>query len=194
MGYTQFTKDKLKPYLRRGKMIVDLGSQNDYADKFPAPYISDWYKAATMGYWCIDLNGENGARRHDLGELQPGYVSNCDIVVDAGTSEHVGRNGEFDWTAIYNCWCNKFNLATTDGIIYSENPQTGSWPLHGFNYYTTAFYYQLADHSSLSIIDIGVHAACGNKKDGWNVWCLMAKFGNRFPDLQQFKTFDLRTS
>lgn len=198
MGYTDFTISKIMPLLKATSQVVDLGAQNNYSHNagFPAPYMSDWYEDRSVLYECIDLNGENNAIVKDLGE--PGIMSEFKwpfgLVVDAGTSEHVGRNGEFSWQAIYNCWRNKFDLCNDHGLIYSENPLTGNWPLHGFNYYTTEFYYQLAEHSGLSIIDIGLHPACHNTRNGWNVWCILRKTGPQFVSQAVFETFNLRTS
>jgi len=195
MGYTDFTINNVQQLLRGVDMVVDLGAQNNYSYKspVPAPYMREWYEAKNICYISIDLNGEDGARQDDLGVVQ-GYKGVADLLIDAGTSEHVGYNGAFSWEAIYNCWVNKFALMKDGARIYSENPQTASWPLHGFNYYTTEFYYQLAEHADLGIIDIGVHAACHNTRNGWNVWCSMRKYGTAFPDLDTFKTFDLRQS
>jgi len=193
MGYTQYTKHKLDTWISPGKSIIDLGSQNDYSGPVPAPYISEWYAKKRMAYACIDLNGENGALTHDLAIIQD-YKPEFDLVVDAGTSEHVGVNGEFSWEGLYNCWLNKFNLCKQGGYIHSENPQTASWPLHGFNYYTAEFYYQLAAACDMAIMMIELYPAMNNTRNGWNVCCTLWKQGPKFLDLDTFKTFDLRQS
>lgn len=196
MGYTDFTRNKISSFVHSFDFVVDLGAQNNYCagEPVPAPYISEWYEHKKQCcYACIDLNGENSAIQDDLGIYQQ-YQSKADLIVDAGTSEHVGHNGEFSWQAIYNCWRNKFDLCKVDGLIYSENPLTGNWPLHGFNYYTTEFYYQLSENSNLAIVDIGLHPACHNTRNGWNVWCILRKTGDHFPEQATFERFNLRTS
>lgn len=198
MGYTSFTKSKIEPFLKGVDYIIDLGAQNDYSYSFlPAPYISQWYKEKGI-YWysCIDLNGENFADPLDLSVVFQidQYKSKFDLVVDAGTSEHVGNDGVFGWEAIYNCWLNKHNLLKNGGIMYNENPLTGNWPGHGFNYYTPNFYYQLFSATDYQAIDLGQHPAMGNNTDGWNVYCIMKKHSEKFPSLEEFMKMDIRKS
>jgi hypothetical protein len=114
--------------------------------------------------------------------------------VDAGTSEHVGTNGKHDIKAIYNCWKNKHNLVKVGGFIVSENPKTGNWPGHGFNYYTTDFYKLLAGFGDYSLIDLGEHPAMGNTTDGWNVYCVMQKTKEEFISLEKFKKCGILTN
>jgi hypothetical protein len=201
MGYTSFTKEKIQAMLDMYdvKSIIDLGAQNDYGQpSLPAPYISEWYKEKKIKYESIDLSGENNCLKFDLSipiifywEME---LHKYKLVVDAGTSEHIGRDGKFCWEAIYNCWKNKFDLLEIGGIMYSENPKYGNWPGHGFNYYTFQFYLDLSKISGLSIIGFGEHAAMGNVTDGWNIWCTMIKMDEDFPSLEQFRQLDLRQS
>lgn len=197
MGYTSFTVDKLKAILSTNKIktVIDLGAQNMYNQpKLPAPYAKDWYEEQGYKYTAIDLCGENGSLPLDLAYPIKEKISKCDLLVDAGTSEHVGINGAFAWEAIYNCWLNKHNLLKTGGIMVNENPETGSWPGHGFQWYTKAFYDELVTISGYEILETGRHAAMGNITDGWNTFCTMKKTGNKFATLQEFKTLDLLRS
>jgi hypothetical protein len=204
LGYTGFTKGLIQSLIDTQdiKTVIDLGAQNNYDQpNLPAPYISEWYKEKGISYECIDLNGENGAIVWNLGEqinlstyVEVAGRGVVDLVVDAGTSEHVGKDNAFDWEAIYNCWLNKFNLCKEGGYIVSENPLTGNWPGHGFNYYTAKFYVQLQDASDLIALEAGTHPAMWNTTDGWNVYCVMKKTGGKFPDLETFKTFSLKTA
>ncbi len=194
MGYTQFTKDKIELITERFEVnsVIDLGAQNDFAQpKLPAPYISEWYDKKGIAYTCIDLNGENGACVIDLSEPVEGIWNSYGLVVDAGTSEHVGDDGKFTWEAIYNCWVTKHTLLDMGGIMYSENPKTGNWPGHGFNYYTQDFYNKLAEISGYELLDLGEHPACNNITDGWNVFCTMRKVSNHFPTLAEFKKLSI---
>lgn len=196
MGYTDFTKTIIETILLCSdiKSVIDLGAQNDHSlPDFAMPYTSEWYKEKGIIYDSIDINGENGARVIDLGKPFNMIVP-FDLVVDAGTSEHVCTNGEFDWSAIYNCWLNKFNLCKIGGYIFSENPKSGSWPMHGFNYYTQDFYNDLEANSDLQMILLQEHAAMHNYTDGWNIASVMFKKGNIFPPLEIFKKFSLKTA
>lgn len=201
MGYTDFTKKQVVKAIGYTlpcprQRVVELGAQNDHTKRPPMPYMNEWFKKNGFDeYECIDLNGENNAKPWNLG-INLGIADRSfDLVTNIGTFEHVsGFDGKFSLEASYNCWLNMFNLLLPHGIIYSESPQTGSWPGHGVAYLTTEFIYQLCEHSDLQLLDIGVHAACHNTRNGWNVWCILRKTGDKFPTLEQFKTFDLRLS
>lgn len=196
MGYTSFTKEMvagvIKEYLP--KTVVDLGAQNDFSGPvLPAPYISNWYYEQGIEYGCIDLNGENGASVRDLSESfkYPGGWQ-ADLVCDIGTSEHVGKNGTFDWEAIYNCWLNKHNLLKVGGIMVNENPAENNWPGHGYNYYTMLFYHNLSMFSNYTVLAAGEHFAMHNYKNGKNIWAILRKNHDEFISLSQFKKLGLK--
>lgn len=198
MGYTAHTKNLVEKILTWGPIesVVDLGAQNDFSGPaLPAPYISDWFKEKGIEYSCIDLNGENGASTNDLSKIfkAPGGWQG-DMVCDIGTSEHVGDNGKFGWEAIYNCWVNKWNLLKINGILLNENPLSGNWIGHGFNYYTAEFYHELIQMIGGGLLELDFHPACGNTTDGWNVWSIMRKRQDAFISLDQFKTLSLKQS
>lgn len=193
MGYTEFTKSKVQPLMRKGMSVVELGSQQDHT--MPRkPYMNKWFDIWEASYACIDLNGENDAMKLNLGELQL-LDRSYNLVTNIGTFEHVaGPDGKFSWDASYRCWLNMFAAAYLGGVIYSESPQTGSWPGHGVAYLTTEFIYQICENADLEILDIGLHPACHNTKNGWNVWCTLSKTGPKFVSQAVFETFNLRTS
>lgn len=181
------------------KSVIELGAQNNYAQPhLPAPYMRAWYERLGIKYDSIDLTGECGAIMIDLGKPQEVLPVPYDLVTDFGTSEHVSDDGnsygtgKFSWESIYNCWKAKFDLCKLDGWIISENPKTGNWPGHGFQYYTSDFYIGLANLSGLGILMIDEIAAMGNTTDGWNILCIMHKVSEKFPSLEEFKTLDLR--
>ena len=192
MGYTGFTVELIEKHLDGVKSVIDLGAQNMYNQPvIPAPYASEWYEGKGIEYACIDVSLENNAINLDLSTdfyhnaaIKSQYF---DLLVDAGTSEHVGDHGKFGWEAIYNCWKYKFNYSRIGGKIISENPKTGNWPGHGFNYYTEDFYRNLEAKSDLKILSLGEHPAMGNTTDGWNIYCVMEKTGEKFPTLAEFK-------
>lgn len=194
MGVTNFSLDLLTPIIEEHeiKTVCELGAQNLYTAEHPlGSYASMWYEERGIKYMCLDLNGENGAYRYDLSQPLPS-LGPVDLLTDFGTSEHVGP-GRFEWWAICNCWRNKHNLVRVGGIMVSENPLTGNWPGHGFNYYSEEFYHQLAEAMGYEIIKLGTNAAMGNVTDGWNVHCVLRKMDDRpFLKMGQFKNLDLR--
>lgn len=194
MGYTSFTKELVENIIKeyRPKRVVDLGAQNDFSGpSLPAPYISEWYESMGIEYSCIDLNGENGAIVGDLGKKWYPLDIN-DIVGDIGTSEHIGADGHFDWEAIYNCWLTKFGLCKIGGLIVSENPKTGHWKNHGFQWYCQSFYHQLESACDMKILDIGEVCATGNCDTGQNVYCVLLKTGDEFISFDYFKMLDIK--
>lgn len=196
MGVTSFDIPLLEEIIKwhQPESVIELGAQNNYAQPhLPAPYMREWYQAKKINYESIDLNGEDGAFVLDLSEKIPPNQT-FDLVTDFGTSEHVGKNGEFSWEAIYNCWLNKHTLLNIGGVMFSENPKTGNWPGHGFNYYTYAFYVRLILYTDYKMLLMREHAAMNNVKDGWNVVAIMKKTSERFPTFEEFKTLDLRPS
>lgn len=219
MGYTSFTKELVEKVIKtyNPKSVMDLGAQNDFSGpNLPAPYISEYYEWKDIKYMCIDLNGENNAyvldlskplpddfinfrvEKGELGATEPFLFSRMvDMVCDIGTGEHIGKNGAFSWEAIYNCWCNKWNLLKVGGIMVNENPLSGNWPKHGWNYHTVEFYKELAQALGESMNDYfeyGIHAACNNEVDGWNVWCIFKKTGAAFVSFEEFKKMSIKTS
>lgn len=208
MGYTGFTKRIIETVIKTydPKTVIDLGSQQDYDQpNLPAPYISHWYENMGISYSCIDLNGENGSitlnlaedffleGACDLHDIAPELVENrVDLLVDAGTSEHVGWEEQFSLAAIYNCWRNKHNLLKEGGIMVNENPKTGNWPGHGFNYYTKEFYRALEAATDYHVILLDEHPAMENRVDGWNVVCVMQKKSERFPTLEEFQQLGIQ--
>jgi hypothetical protein len=181
MGYTAFTLSNIDLLIKqRGiKSALDFGAQNNYAQPtLPAPYMSEWYKEKGIIYESIDLSGENGCVVQDLTEPFD-LGTKFDLCVDAGTLEHV--------TDLYMGLQNLFNHCKTGGYIYRENPKTGNWPRHGFNYMTEAFYIELQAIAGIEIMSLGEHAATGNTTNGWNIYCLMTKTSDKFPTLEQFK-------
>lgn len=194
MGVTAVDIEILEPLIKmydpRG--VIDLGAQNNYSQGgLPAPYMSDWWNAKRIDYYSIDMSGENNSINLDL-SLDWEFKPDADFVMDFGTSEHVGKAGAFSWEAIYNCWKNKHDLLRIGGLMINENPKTGNWPDHGFNYYTLEFYSQLCKMSGYVIEGIQQIPAMSNIIDGWNILCILRKLSDKFPTLELFKRLDLR--
>lgn len=188
------------------KYVIDLGSQNDYdIGGAKPPFISEWYKSKWIEYSCIDLAGDNDALEIDLSEIVH-LIEVADMIVDAGTSEHVVRMKSYHSDSFhdghinsiypdevldveegfYNCWMNKFINCRVGGFIVSENPKHGHWPDHGYHYITQEFYHQLAEKIDAEIVEIGEHAASGNSETGMNVFCILRKTGDNFTSMENF--------
>jgi hypothetical protein len=217
MGYTKFTKqlvqgviDKSKP-----KSVLDFGSANDYeTGNSRPPFISEWYLGQGIKYTCIDLAGDNGALQLDVSHpLYPWeHGAQYDLVVDSGFSEHVVQMDGYETTAFhdgyihsiyptkvkdaelgfYNCWLNKWDLLRLGGIMVNENPLSGSWPGHGYHYYTPKFYDELEKIIDGVLLSYGEHPSSGNIVDGWNEWAIIIKTGHNFPTFEEFKKLPIQ--
>jgi|SRR5688572_433739 len=196
MGITAASIELLQKHSTGLKTVLELGAQNLYDKDYNDinPYASDWYyKNGILFYHCIDLNGENYAEQFDLSKKYD-IDERYDLVTDFGTSEHIGTDGKFNIEAIYNCWWNKHNWLNPGGIMINENPKTGNWPKHGFNYYTEEFYKLLVTYMGYEILELGSIPAMGNTRDGWNVYCVLKKITEReFIDLNYFKKLGIKT-
>jgi len=186
MGITDFSLTLLNKYVNKQDTILELGAQNLYSCEYEnSPYANLYYKKKECEYTCIDLNKENNALELDLGTKLD--LKQVNVVTDFGTSEHVGTNGKHDAKAFYNCWLNKHNACLIDGLIISENPKTGNWEGHGFNYVTLEFYKELAEANNYEILELGEHPAMNNTDNGWNIYCVLKKKQNKFMSLTNFK-------
>ena len=183
MGLTSFSYSLLERYVTAGCSILEMGNQTVYFGKHILKPAKLLLQARGYKHTSIDANGRNGALPLDLRKkLNLGLF---DIVTDFGTCEHIKD--------MHACWLNKYNSCKEGGYIISENPEVGSWPGHGFHYFTEEFYRQLETVSGLVIAELGRHAACGNEMNGWNIFCVMQKITHdRFVSKIKFNTIQLK--
>jgi len=176
MGYTSHSIEALEPYLDEVKSVCELGAQNHH-DLPGTPFMSEWYQRKGIDYMCIDLNGENEAKKWDLDQPVK-TTKKFDLVTDMGTTEHLKD--------IYMGFWNMNKLAKVGAMMYHENPKTNNWPKHGYHYRTTSFYTELAEKTGYSILKLDEHPACWNTTDGWIIRCLMIKMKEGFIEREQF--------
>lgn len=146
--------------------VLDLGAQNDFT-RPGNPFAREYYESLGIWYECVDVNGKGGAIWFDLGSLENHLIGQFDLVVDAGTKEHVKN--------LDRAFVNHYNLTRTGGLMYCENPKVGSWPEHGHHYFTLEFYHKYAQENNMQILHLEEHAASDNTIDGWEIICLMKK-------------------
>jgi hypothetical protein len=191
MGYTSFSVHVLEKLINefKPKSVLDYGAQNMYNQPvLPAPYAKEWYEGMGIMYTAIDISGENGALPINLSEPITENLGQFDLVVDCGTSEHCGIDGKHSPLAFYNAVKNKHDLLKGGGVMFNENPKTGNWIGHGFNYYSQEFYRKLATLVGYEILELGEVAAMGNVTDGWNVYCVLRKIHDQpFISFEQFQ-------
>ena len=199
MGITQISWDRLNTLLgerwevRNGLKMLELGSQNMYTNAFHGKmaFAKHVFLAQGVDHTSIDLNGDGGSERLDLGtdlaDVRGGWAGHFDVVTDYGTAEHVKD--------LHACLANVRNFCRPGGLMFHENPKVGNWPGHGFHYFTEDFWAKLCQACGDTLVDVGEHAAMGNTTDGWNIHCVIEKgHGIRFPDRDTFSRFDLHAS
>ena len=103
----------------------------------------------------IDLNGKDGALSLDLQKPLPESLGQFDIIINAGTSEHVAKQNE--------CFQNVHDICKVDGLMFHMVPYVGSWPNHGLYYYDEAFFQELANKYHYSIVDMYIDSYVGFK-------------------------------
>lgn len=196
MGITSFSIELIERNKGAAKSVIELGAQNLYNQPIlPAPYADEYYTSLGIEYSCIDISKENGCIEIDLSKTFQNTIGQFDLVTDFGTSEHIGNNGLHDSEAFYNCWKTKHDILKSSAVMINENPKTGNWLGHGFNYLTQDFYLRLAQLCGYTILELGEHPAMGNITDGWNVYCVLRKNSEvEFISLEEFKTLDFRKS
>lgn len=196
MGITSFSVELIERNKGNAKTVIEIGAQNLYNQPaLPAPYANQYYESVDMEYSCIDLSKENNCIEIDLSKPLENPIGTYDLVTDFGSQEHIGNNGVHDPEAFYNCWKIKHDLLKSGGTMINENPKTGNWPSHGFNYVTQDFYFKLAELCGYIILELGEHPAMGNVTDGWNIYCVLRKNSDaEFISLEEFKTLDFKQS
>jgi len=183
--------------------------------KYP-PFMSEFYNGHGIHYECIDLAGDNNAYvidlskpyEHKYGEWQMQFLGvGYDLVTDFGTSEHCVQMNEYEKVPFhggyinsiypkgeiknielgyYNCWLNKHNFLKKGGIMINVNPLTGHWPEHGYSYLGENFYDELVKVAGYEIIEQGINCATGNCETGKNVYSVLKKVSDIFPDFETF--------
>lgn len=189
MGITskshEVIKDIVLPkFLPANPTVVELGSQNLYRGEGDFvngkwKYADDMYlkELGFAEYMCIDLNGENDAKKWDL-SYPIRTTKEFDLVTDFGTSEHVKD--------LHQVFENINLLCKVGGIMVHENPATGSWPKHGYHYRDINFYVRLAELAGYKMLHSEKHAAMGNSTDGWVILVVMRKEKEGFISMKEF--------
>lgn len=211
MGITAFEIKLLDKVIEQyhPKTVCELGSQNIYVDSNPQPpFASSWYilEKGLERYVSIDLAGDNYSEKEDLSKSIC-WKDKFDLVTDFGTSEHVVQMEDYVSVpyhegyinsiypkgvkgieqGYYNCWLNKHTLLAIGGIMVNVNPKTKMWEGHGYTYLGVDFYKELEAFSGYELLETGLNGAMGNWETGVNVYGILRKEYEYFPDFGTFK-------
>lgn len=151
----------------------------------------------------------------DIGNIILTRQRTFPLLTDFGSSEHVVQMNEYETVSFheghinsiypkgeiksieegyYNCWVNKHSLLKLGGIMVNVNPLTGHWPLHGYSYLGANFYDEIVKISGYEIIEQGINCATGNCETGQNLYSILRKVSDVFPDFNSFSKLPIYKS
>ena len=175
--------------------MAELGSQNikgPLKDAVSFSISKDYFESVGIEHTSFDITGKYNAIALDLGEEQPEYWGQFDLVTNFATSEHV-RNE-------YNCFKNIHNFCKQGGAIAHAIPREASWPNHCYHYYNARFFQNLAMACGYELIliremtkqnDIATYVNVlypGESGDQINMQCLVIKTNdNEFISEEEFR-------
>jgi SAM-dependent methyltransferase len=184
MGITKLSLDRIERYIQPNSNILIVGCQNMYDNEHYGQVAQLYFESLGHKVKSIDIIGCQGA---DIADLRDDLKFNgeFDLVLQHGTVEHCDGN-------LRRPFKNFHEACKIGGVMIYENPMTGNWPGHGYHYFTTDFYVQLASSCDYEVMELASEPAMGNTTDGWNVCCVLRKTGEYFPDKYEFDGYDLR--
>lgn len=186
MGITQKSLDRLLPYIAPGMVMLELGAQNMYDNVHYGRIAKHFFKEYGLEHFSIDIKAHQEAEQMDL-RKDLKFNESFDIVTNYGTLEHVDGS-------LYVPFSNIHDACNVGGIMVHENPKTGSWPKHGYHYFSESFYEKLAKGCGYEILEISQEPAMGNTKDGWNICAVLRKtHKSKFIAQTTFDTYGIRT-
>lgn len=174
MGITALSVARLKRNncLQSGIKMCELGGQNIYTpDANYGKIAKHIFQDMGVDHKSFDIVVHNEAEYIDLREpISYDLIGVFDVVTDFGTSEHCDGN-------YYQVCKNIHDLCSNNGkgLIIRENPKTGNWFGHGFNYVDEQFYKDLAYHNNYEILELCTEPAMGNDIDGNNIAVVLRK-------------------
>jgi len=174
MGITALSVARLERNncLQNGIKMCELGGQNIYTpDGNYGKIAKHYFESFGVQHRSFDILVHNEAEYIDLRKkITYDLIGVFDVVTDFGTSEHCEGN-------YYQVCKNIHDLCATNGkgLIIRENPKTGNWFGHGYNYLDEQFYIDLAYHNNYEILELGTEPAMGNDIDGNNIAVVLRK-------------------
>lgn len=167
MGITQKSIDRITPFLKPKKKMLELGAQNMYDNLHYGMIAKHYFESIGIVHRSLDIIEYQGAEKLDLRDdlkFDPVY----DIVTDMGTCEHIDGS-------LYQPYKNIHEACAFEGIMIHENPARGNWPFHGQHYFSEKFYVELAKACNYELLEVNTEAAMSNTIDGWNIAAVLRK-------------------
>jgi len=142
--------------------ILTMAGNNSWASRDYFPLVGGNHKS-------IDMNGKEDSLIVDLrlpieDNDEYGILNWADLVIDAGTSEHVE-------VQYYN-WKNLYDVCKVGGYMVHILPKVGYWDGHCEFKYTSEFFVQLSDTMGYEIIELHDDIESSSRGD---VCCIFKK-------------------
>lgn len=142
--------------------ILTMTGNNSWASRDYFPLVGGNHKS-------IDMNGNEDSLIVDLrlpieDNDEYGILNWADLVIDAGTSEHVE-------VQYYN-WKNLYDVCKVGGYMVHILPKVGYWDGHCEFKYTSEFFVQLSDAMGYEIIELHDDIESSSRGD---VCCIFKK-------------------
>lgn len=119
-----------------GNQYLATGTQKVVAE-WGTKVVQEFYAKQGAKVISIDINGKDGALKHDLTKEIPGsLLAKHDVVINAGTTEHID-----DQYAVFR---NINDLCDENALIFHMVPAVGHWIRHGLFGYSLSFFINLA--------------------------------------------------
>lgn len=165
----EYLADKLLiKYCPSNGSILELGNQIMDLENVQGISAKKYYSDKGYQHTSIDINGKDGALKLDLSKPIKENLGTFDLVMDAGTTEHVSD--------LYECLANVFKFA--GNIIIHKNPRTGSFNdgyHEGAHHFTIHFWREYANLTNLEILELFEYPIYHNIVDGWEVVAVIKK-------------------
>ena len=171
MGITSQSIARLRKFncLEPLKMC-ELGAQNIYEHgNLYGSVAKHYFQSFGVDHTSYDISVHQECEFLDLREpIDTSLIGVYDVITDFGTTEHIDSN-------YYQANKNIHDMCKVGGLIIKENPCTGHWIGHGYNYVDEQFYKDLSEANGYEILDLCIESAMGNTIDGNNVCVVFRK-------------------
>lgn len=179
MGITRDSLTRLQKFglLNKKYDMLELGCQNIYDTSFNGVtygmVAKNYFESLGIKHTSWDITACQCSQKIDLrDELNVSVFGQFDLITDYGTTEHIDNKEK---GGFYQGFKNIHNLCKLGGMMIHETPLVNHWTGHGFNYVTKEFYTQLSKDMEYEMLDLQIHFAMGNIKDGGLVCCVLRK-------------------
>jgi hypothetical protein len=158
LGFIESSIQKVFDASISGLQMLELGDQVVIGDKesIPEETGKEYFTNRGYSHTSVDINGQHGALVRDLSKPEQfsEWHNSCDILSNAGTSEHVEP-----YTAQYECFNIIHDCLKVGGVAIHlvpdifERDGRNAWKDHCQYFYSQAFFESLAKDCEYELLD-----------------------------------------